>query len=67
MIVHGGETVKGRAVPLFEYMLQPERFKLDLKYYYEKQLLPPLRRVLISLANIDEWGLQHQYSRDRLK
>jgi DNA polymerase elongation subunit (family B) len=53
VIVHGGETVKGRAVPLFEYMLHPERFKLDLKYYYEKQFLPPLRRVLISLANID--------------
>lgn len=44
-------------------MLHKERYHLDLNYYYTKQFLPPLRRTLISLVNLDEWGLINQFSR----
>ena len=44
-------------------MLKKDKYHLDLNYYYSKLFLPPLRRTLISLFNVDEWGLINQHSR----
>ncbi len=62
LIIEGSDALKNRAIPLFEYMLNKEKYRLDYNYYYNKLFLPPLRRTLISLINLDEWGLTNQYS-----
>jgi DNA polymerase elongation subunit (family B) len=64
VIVQGTGPIKNRAIPLFEYMLYKNRYRLDLDYYYSNLFLPPLRRALISLVNLDEWGTVNQYRRD---
>ena len=43
-------------------MLHPEQYIPDYSYYYKKQFVPPMRRVLLSLVNMDEWGTLNQYN-----
>jgi DNA polymerase elongation subunit (family B) len=63
VIVEGVGPIKNRAVPLFEFMMR--KYRLDLDYYYNHLFLPPLRRTLISLVNLDEWGSVNQSFRGR--
>ena len=62
VVVEGMGAIKNRAIPLFEYMLRTDKYRLDFDYYYNHLFLPPLRRTLISLINLDEWGMLHQSS-----
>lgn len=55
MIIAGGlKAIKHRSISVFEYMLS-NRMNLDLEYYLKKQVIPPMQRVLSSLANLEEW------------
>jgi len=63
VVIDGSAAIRNRAIPLFEYMLKKDKYQIDYNYYYSKLFLPPLRRALISLFNIDEWGLINQHSR----
>lgn len=40
---------------MFEY-LSNKSMSLDLDYYFRKQVLPPIQRVLSSLADLNEWS-----------
>ena len=56
VIVSGGlKALKNRSISVFEYMLS-NKMNLDLDYYLKKQVIPPMQRVLSSLANLDEWS-----------
>jgi hypothetical protein len=48
-------------------MLFKPKYKLDFMYYYEKLFLPPLRRILISLVDFDEWGIINIYKKENNK
>ena len=67
VIIRGSGALKTRAIPVFEYMLFKPRAKLDLDYYYNRQFLPALRRILISLVDLDEWGTVNIYQKNKKK
>lgn len=52
-VINGGLTaIKNRSISVFEY-LQNKNMSLDLEYYLRKQVVPPLQRVLSSLADLN--------------
>lgn len=52
VIIQGGlKPIRYRSISIFEYA-QNKKMKLDYEYYLNKQVIPPLQRVLSSLANL---------------
>lgn len=38
-----------------------KNMSLDMEYYFRKQILPPVQRVLSSLADLNEWTASTEY------
>lgn len=54
-IINGGQkAIKNRAISVFEFLMN-KNMSLDMDYYFRKQILPPIQRVLSSLADLNEW------------
>lgn len=52
-VTNGGlKAVKHRAIAVFEYQLN-KNMSLDLRYYFNKLIMPPIQRVLSSLADLN--------------
>lgn len=53
LVINGGlKPIKSRSIPMFEY-LGNKGMSVDLNYYFRKQVLPPIQRVLSSLADLN--------------
>lgn len=60
-VINGGlMAIKNRSIAVFEYLLN-KNMSLDLDYYFKKQVVPPLQRVLSSLADLNEWTASVEY------
>lgn len=54
-VINGGlRPIRNRSISVFEYV-KNRNMTLDLDYYFRKQVVPPLQRVLSSLADLNEW------------
>lgn len=52
-VINGGlKAIKHRSIAVFEYQLN-KNMSLDLSYYFNKLVMPPIQRVLSSLADLN--------------
>lgn len=62
-VIQGGlKAVRNRSISVFEFAMN-KNMKLDFEYYLNKQVIPPLQRVLSSLVNFKEWYVKNSEMR----